>query len=554
MDEQRAAFQIRPDAFARLSGLLRLAIAGMIVLPTVVVSGWEAVGRVWVVAGTLAGLGVVALLVQPLLARTDPARPHYADRDGGRRSSRRRRTLWTTLVVSLVAADAVAVLLAVMWSPQPALAFGAFFLVMLELAVVSSPWWTVAFSVAVTIGGVGLVVIAAGDGSSEAWDLVTAEAARVGALGLVLVLFSLAFSHLLAGELRSREEDSARIGELERHVTAMSVTFDAIARGDLRARDVRPSQTVYVLDEGMASLMADLADSSESMRRELATLLTDVRHTGEQIASAADRLRKTAQTEAEASQVQAAAVTQTNSTTRELAATAATVALNTASVAQFADETSAMAVHGRDAVAHSMDGLDRIAARVDAIATRTGRMGEVSEEIGAILDMIEELADETALLSLNAAIEAARAGEHGRGFAVVAEEIRKLADRSMAATRDIQELISEVRVEAQASIEASDAGIEEVAAGAGIVHEVGDALERITDMAMQTSNAAREISTATSQQRAASDQVADAMSAVAATTTSYAETAHDSAQSAAGLSRLAAQLQETLTRFRVEDD
>lgn len=518
VDNQRAAFRIGQGAFMRLSGLVRIGLAAALVSGAALSRDPASITRVAWISAAFVVLGLVSLGLH-VTSRGDDAQ--------------------IIAVAGLLGIDTALLLAAVAWTGLPQLAFCGFFPIALEVAMVTRPAWTVGYCVIVGVGTFGL-----------GWNANGPSPAGMAAasIGPLLVLFGLTFSHLLSRELRGRQEDGARIAEMERHVTTLSASFDSIARGDLRPRGAAP--TTENLDAGTAAMMRSLHDSLEAMRVALGALVGNVQGTGEELAAAADGLQGTAQLEAAASHSQAAAVTQTNATVRELAATAATIAGSAESVAAFADSTSSMSVTGREAVVESICGLERISERVEVIAERTNRLGEVSEEIGMILDLIEELSDETGLLALNAAIEAARAGEQGRGFAVVAEEIRKLADRSMTATRNIQSLIGEIRNETQASIDATTSGTVEVVAGQHAVQDVGAALEEITEMAFQTARAAAEISSATAQQRSSSDQVADAMASVAESSSSYAETSRTTAGAASQLSNLAGTLRSTLSRFR----
>lgn len=519
VDSQRAALRITQGAFMRLSGLIRLGLAAALLIGAFVAGEADQIHRMGVVAAALAALGALSLLIHAVGRRN-----HDAQLVAG---------------AAFLGVDTALLLAAVAWSGMPQLAFVGFFPLALEVSMVTRPGWTVAYCAMVGVGTFGL-----------GWDAGQPSEAGIAAasLGPLLVLFGLTFSHLLSNELRGRQEDGARLAEMERHVTALSAAFDAIARGDLRPQDEPPATNS--LDGATAASMSSLHESLDAMRRALSSLVGGVQNTGEDLATAADGLQGTAQREAEASHSQAAAVTQTNATVRELAATAATIAQSAESVAGYAESTSQVSVSGREAVLDSIDGLERISDRVEAIAARTNRLGEVSDEIGMILDLIEDLSDETGLLALNAAIEAARAGEQGRGFAVVAEEIRKLADRSMTATRDIQNLVGEIREETHASIVATHSGTIEVESGRLAVQQVGAVLEQITEMAFQAARAAGEISSATAQQRSSSNQVADAMASVAETSSAYADTSRDTANAAAHLNVLAGSLRGTLGKFR----
>ncbi len=193
----------------------------------------------------------------------------------------------------------------------------------------------------------------------------------------------------------------------------------------------------------------------------------------------------------------ATAVEEMNSTVSEIAGNAETAA-------RVSDEASEKAGTGAKVVRETIEGMNRIADVVDKAAEKIHSLGEKSAQIGEIIRVIDDIADQTNLLALNAAIEAARAGEHGRGFAVVADEVRKLAERTSQATKEVAETIKTIQEETHEAVESMEESKKEVEQGKELASASGSALEEIkqsvesvTGMINQIANATREQSQAT---------------------------------------------------------
>ncbi len=244
----------------------------------------------------------------------------------------------------------------------------------------------------------------------------------------------------------------------------------------------------------------------------------DQNEQAEQATSSMKGLHSAIEQIAEGSQEQAIHVGKTSDLVVQMVASLEDVTGRIGEVDKLAINSVASAKEGAESVGTMISSMDNIKESVYATASRINEMGAQSEQIGEIVEVIDDIATQTNLLALNAAIEAARAGEQGRGFAVVADEIRKLAERSSRATKDIADLIYGIQEGIQSAIQATDRGIEEVDTGVDLADLARGALANILNDAEKTSSEIAAISKAVERLVADSNDIAEAMDSVAAVT------------------------------------
>ncbi len=229
-------------------------------------------------------------------------------------------------------------------------------------------------------------------------------------------------------------------------------------------------------------------------------------------------------------------------TISELLATSRQIASSAQRVAHIAEETASSARGGDLTVQKTQESVTNIKRQVDLIVTHMLDLGKKSQQIGGILEIINELAEQTNILSINATIEAAGAGEAGKRFAVVADEIRKLADRVGGSTKEIRGLIEEIRAAVNTTVMATEGGTKAVDAGAKQFAEVTASLKQIAGLVGTTTEAAREIELSTKQQSTAVEQVNIAIANVAQATKETETSATQMVQTATQLSGLSRDL------------
>jgi methyl-accepting chemotaxis protein len=282
-------------------------------------------------------------------------------------------------------------------------------------------------------------------------------------------------------EMGASIEEVARSGStLAQTVTEASATIEQMTVSiDQMARDL----------ESLAGTVSDTTTTVEDM----ATFIASVAQNAEQLGEAAGRA---------------------TTTVSEMAGAVNEVA----KIASEADRISARASEdarsGGEAVARTVDGMKAISENMENTARVITGLGQRSDEIGRILEVIEEIADQTNLLALNAAIEAARAGEAGRGFAVVADEVRKLAERSVEAAKEIGDVVRQVQQDTGDAVEVARAGAEEAKTGMLLADKAGAALRNIIESVSRSSELMGQIAAATSKQSQASSEVLETVAAM----------------------------------------
>ncbi len=236
-----------------------------------------------------------------------------------------------------------------------------------------------------------------------------------------------------------------------------------------------------------------------------------VRH----VQSSSAELQSAANQQASGAKESSTAMNEITTTISELLATSRQIAESAQRVAHVAEETSTAARAGDTTVQKSHESVNSIKQQVNLIVTHMLDLGKKSQQIGGILEIINELAEQTNILAINATIEASGAGDAGKRFAVVADEIRKLADRVGGSTKEIRVLIEEIRAAVNTTVMATEGGSKAVDLGARQFAEVTAALKQITELLGTTTAAAREIELSTKQQATAVEQVNVAVSNVA---------------------------------------
>ncbi|MNK60068.1 Methyl-accepting chemotaxis protein McpB [compost metagenome] len=368
------------------------------------------------------------------------------------------------------------------------------------------------------------------------------------------------FAAMLAAILLSLTIGLTLSRRITRALSQVAQAADALSHGQL---DVRVSVNS---DDEIGDMARSVQAMIENLRRILAQVrmaATTVAAGSEQISASAEQLAKSAQSQAAAveetsssmeemaasitqvsgnSQSLGAAVEQTSSSIEEMAASITQVAGNAETlgaavsqtsasiqqmaasiqqVAQNAEASSAGAQRGKEAcdrgglaVEQTIAGMQRINTVMGEVVTVIQHLGQSSDEIGAIIAVIDDIAEQTNLLALNAAIEAARAGEHGRGFAVVADEVRKLAERSAKATGEIATLIKGIQKETDQAIASTRQGEEAIAEGTRLAHVAGDAIQAIVRDANESAIVGSQIQQATQEQSRAAVQITQAVDAM----------------------------------------
>ena len=226
-----------------------------------------------------------------------------------------------------------------------------------------------------------------------------------------------------------------------------------------------------------------------------------------EVASAANSVNEIASELASGSSEQAASVVEITAAMEELARTASQIADNASSQADLAQAAEESGNTGQGAVEEAVDGVEEVKKRISGIASRAEILGTRSKEIYRVLDLITEIAQETHILSLNAAIEAAAAGDHGRRFSVVAEEVRRLAQRSQESVESVRNLLDEFAGSIRTTVVATEEGSKEAGRVLKRARAAASAIEDLRGASSDTARVAREISLATQQQNAASDEV-----------------------------------------------
>ena len=372
---------------------------------------------------------------------------------------------------------------------------------------------------------------------------------------------------VLAGNLEARvpknalEDDAADLAQLfnqllDRHASserrkqvaaqeidqAIDALITLVREGDLAQWNTSTE------DPQLGPLLEGFGKVIETLR----TFVREINEAALRLSSSANQVLAASTQHETSSTEQAAAIHETTATMEELKHASAQIAENAGSVARVAEETLGAARAGRGAIGEFIQAMQQIRSDGVAVADSITKLSKRVERIGTVVEVIDEIADRSDLLALNAALEGSRAGEAGKGFSIVAAEMRRLAENVMESTKEIKNLITEIREATAAAGAAAEASKEATESGEKLGAVAAQAVEGILAGVQETSDAARVINLATQQQRTATEQVVASMAEIEDVTRQTTSASKQATGAAAELNQLAGRLAELIKRFKAD--
>jgi twitching motility protein PilJ len=294
-----------------------------------------------------------------------------------------------------------------------------------------------------------------------------------------------------------------------------------------------------------------IADSVNFAVEALRSLVTTINETAVQVSAAAQETQGTAMHLAEAAQHQARQITSASAAIKDMATSIDNVSKNSIDSAEVAQRSVQIAANGAQVVRQTIQGMDSIRDQIQETSKRIKRLGESSQEIGSIVELINDIAEQTNILALNAAIQAASAGEAGRGFAVVADEVQRLAERASGATKRIETLVQTIQSDTNEAVSSMEQTTSEVVSGARLAEDAGHALGEIETVSNNLAGLIQGISTSARQQSAAATNISATMNVIQEITSQTSVGASQTAESIGNLAQLASDLRRSVADFKL---
>lgn len=344
------------------------------------------------------------------------------------------------------------------------------------------------------------------------------------------------------------EQEKARKIQQENERNQMAILRLLDELGDLAEGDLTVNATV---SEDFTGAIADSVNFAIDQMRQV---VSAINITADRVAESTRQTQKTASDLREASEHQAKEIAGVSAAISAMAVSIDQVSENAAESAAVAERSVEIAHNGAEVVNRSIEGMNIIRNQIQETSKRIKRLGESSQEIGDIVNLINDIADQTNILALNAAIQASMAGEAGRGFAVVADEVQRLAERSANATRQIEVLVKTIQADTNEAVSSMESTTAEVVKGTKLAQDAGEALEEVQGVSHTLADLIQSISNAAQQQAVSAGHISGIMNVIQDITSQTSSGTLETARSVSRLNEMASALQESVSGFKLSND
>ncbi|HOP15802.1 MAG: type IV pili methyl-accepting chemotaxis transducer N-terminal domain-containing protein, partial [Gammaproteobacteria bacterium] len=366
----------------------------------------------------------------------------------------------------------------------------------------------------------------------------------VTVLGLLAIALLLLLGLALLRDARSRAQEADQ--QNLRNQAAIRRLLDEMV--DLSDGDLTIEATVT------EDITGAIADSVNQAVEEMRTLVTTINETSVRVSASAQETRATALRLEEASDHQRNQIERASGTVQSMSQAMSDMASEANRSAETAQQSVDIAAAGGSTVRRTIAGMDNIREQIQETSKRIKRLGESSQEIGNIVELIEDIADQTNILALNAAMQAAMAGEAGRGFAVVADEVQRLAERSANATKQIDALVKTIQADTNEAVSSMESSTSEVVSGAKLAEDAGAALQRVEQVSQDIAQATQAMASRLHQHSQEVGSINETMNVIQEITSQTSEGTEQTTQSIETLAQMAEQLRQTVARFKLPDE